>query len=277
MSNEIETSDPERVSLRIDSGVAVVRFERSDKRNALDGRQFLAIAAVGEQLKARPDARVVVLTGSGASFCAGLDFSGFAAMVDGGMEEAGSDGSPGRLTDSGLTHLGQQICWVWQELEVPVVAALHGHALGGGLQIALGADIRIAHPATQLSVREIHWGIIPDMTGTLMLDRLVRPDIARELTFTGRVLDAEEGHRLGLVTSLSETPLEEAMVLAGEIASRNPEAVRAAKRLLTRRAHDGFAEQFAAERGEIAALIGRPNQVEAITANLESRPPVFSD
>ena len=277
MSNEIKTSDPERVSLRIDSGVAVVRFERSDKRNALDGRQFLAISAVGEQLKARPDARVVVLTGSGASFCAGLDFSGFSAMLDGGMEEAGSDGSPGRLTDSGLTHLGQQICWVWQELEVPVVAALHGHALGGGLQIALGADIRIAHPATQLSVREIHWGIIPDMTGTLMLDRLVRPDIARELTFTGRVLDAEEGHRLGLVTSLSETPLEEAMVLAGEIASRNPEAVRAAKRLLTRRAHDGFAEQFAAERREIAALIGRPNQVEAITANLESRPPVFSD
>ena len=277
MNNEIETSDPERVSLRIESGVAVVRFERSDKRNALDGRQFLAIAAVGEQLKARPDARVVVLTGAGASFCAGLDFSGFSAMLDGGMEEASSDGSPGRLTDSGLTHLGQQVCWVWQELEVPVVAAMHGHALGGGLQIALGADIRIAHPATQLSVREIHWGIIPDMTGTLMLDRLVRPDIARELTFTGRIFDAEEGHRLGLVTRLSDDPFADAMGLAAEIAARNPEAVRAAKRLLTTTAHAGFAEQFAAERREIAALIGRPNQVEAITANLESRSPVFSD
>ena len=277
MSNEIETSDPERVSLRIESGVAVVRFERADKRNALDGRQFLAIAAVGEQLKARSDVRVVVLTGAGASFCAGLDFSGFATMLEAGADTTGADGSPGRLTESGLTHLGQQICWVWQELAVPVIAAMHGHALGGGLQIALGADIRIAHPGTQLSVREIHWGIIPDMTGTLMLDRLVRPDIARELTFTGRILDAAEGFQLGLVTRLSEDPITEAMSVAGEIASRNPEAVRAAKRLLTTTAHAGFAEQFAAERREISALIGRPNQVEAITSNLESRPPVFSD
>jgi enoyl-CoA hydratase/carnithine racemase len=115
------------------------------------------------------------------------------------------------------------------------------------------------------------------MTGTLMLDRLVRPDIARELTFTGRIFDAEEGHRLGLVTRLSDDPFADAMGLAAEIAARNPEAVRAAKRLLTTTAHAGFAEQFAAERREIAALIGRPNQVEAITANLESRSPVFSD
>jgi len=276
MAARVETPDPERVSLEIDDGVAVVRFERADKRNALDGRQFTAIAAMGELLKSMSEVRVVVLAGSGASFCAGLDFSGFASMLDGGIG-ANEDGSPGRLTESGLTHLGQQICWVWQEIEVPVIAAMHGHALGGGLQIALGADIRVAHPATQLSVREIHWGIIPDMTGTLMLDQLVRPDIARELTFTGRVLDATEGMSLGLVTRLSEEPLAEAISIAREIAGRNPEAVRAAKRLLGRRCNEGFAEQFAAERREISALIGRPNQVEAITANLESRAPIFSD
>lgn len=276
MTTRVETPDPERVSLEIDEGVAIVRFERADKRNALDGRQFTAIESMGELLKARPDVRAVILTGSGASFCAGLDFSGFASMLDGGAA-SNDEGSPGRLTESGLTHLGQQICWVWQEIEVPVIAAMHGHALGGGLQIALGADIRVAHPETQLSVREIHWGIIPDMTGTLMLDQLVRPDIARELTFTGRILDAHEGMQIGLITRLSENPLDDALAIAREIAGRNPEAVRAAKRLLGRRGNDGFAEQFAEERREISALIGRPNQVEAITANLESRPPVFSD
>ena len=277
MSNEIETSDPERVSLRIESGVAVVRFERADKRNALDGRQFLAIAAVGEQLKARSDVRVVVLTGAGASFCAGLDFSGFATMLEAGADTTGADGSPGRLTESGLTHLGQQICWVWQELAVPVIAAMHGHALGGGLQIALGADIRIAHPGTQLSVREIHWGIIPDMTGTLMLDRLVRPDIAKELVFTARVFSGREAFELGLATRLSDDPRTDALAMAAEIAGRSPDAVRGAKALLNQMFTDRAADQFAAERRIIGSLIGRPNQVEAVMANFEKRPPVFAD
>ena len=169
------------------------------------------------------------------------------------------------------------MCWVWQELEVPVIAALHGHALGGGLQIALGADIRVAHPDTELSVREVHWGIIPDMTGTHILDKLVRPDVARELTYTARVLDAREGAQLGLVTTLSDSPLETALAMARQIASRNPHAVRAAKRLLSSSFVNGAGDQFAAERAEVAALIGTPNQVEVIQANLEKREPVLND
>lgn len=273
----VHVDDAGRVRVGVRDHVALVSFDRPDKRNALDGGQFVAIAAAGEHVKSLREVRAVVLHGVGRSFCAGLDFSGFASMMGDGDRMTEASDSPGRLTESGLTHLGQQVCWVWQEIEVPVIAAIHGHALGGGLQIALGADIRIAHPETQLSVREVHWGIIPDMTGTLTLDRLVRPDIARELTYTARVLSAAEGHPLGLVTRLSDDPLGDALSMAGEIAARNPHAVRAAKRLLSDTFIGGAAEQFAAERREVSALIGTPNQVEVIKANLENRAPVLSD
>ena len=266
-----------RVTIAVHDHVAIVTFDRADKRNALDGHQFAAIEAAGAKLKTMGDVRAVVLHGAGASFCAGLDFSGFAAMAGDGPDMGGDPNSPGRLTESGLTHLGQQVCWVWQELEVPVIAAMQGHALGGGLQIALGADIRVAHPDTQLSVREVHWGIIPDMTGTHILDRLVRPDVARELTYTARLLDAREGADIGLITKLSETPLDDALSIAREIAGRNPHAIRAAKRLLSSSFTQGAGAQFAAERSEISALVGTPNQIEVIQANLEKRVPVLHD
>lgn len=267
------TSD--RVLIDVSNHVATVTFNRPDKRNALDGEQFSAIAEAGARVAADRSIRAVVLVGEGASFCAGLDFSGFAAMT--GEGDGGGNGNPGRLTESGLTHLGQQVCWVWQEVDVPVIAAMHGHALGGGLQIALGCDIRIAHPDTQLSVREIHWGIIPDMTGTYALPRLVGDDVARELTFTGRIFDAREGAALGLVTRLSDAPADDAHALAAQIAERNPDALRSAKRLLSGALNRGPAEQFAAERTEVASLIGTANQTEAIKANLENRAAVFAD
>ena len=268
----------DRVVISIADGIADVRLNRPDKRNALDREQFASIAEAGEELKGEPGVRVVVLSGEGESFCAGLDFSIFGEMAGG--QETGADrdrGNPGAMTEGGITHLGQQICWVWQELPVPVIAAVHGHALGGGFQIAMGADIRIAHPDTKWSVREVHWGLVPDMTGTFMLTRLVRNDVARELTYTARVFDAREGHVLGLVTRLSEQPYDDAMALAHEIAARNPNGVQGAKRLFNRMFTDGAAEQFADERRVIGSLIGTPNQVEAITANLEGRRPSFAD
>jgi enoyl-CoA hydratase/carnithine racemase len=268
----------DRVLISIADGIADVRLNRPDKRNALDREQFASIAEAGEQLKTAAGVRVVVLSGEGESFCAGLDFSIFGEMAGG--QETGADrdrGNPGAMSEGAITHLAQQICWVWQELPVPVIAALHGHALGGGLQLALGADIRIAHPETKLSVRELHWGITPDMTGTFMLNRLVRNDIARELTYTARMFDAREGHELGLVTRLSEQPYDDAMALGREIAARNPNGVRGAKRLFNRMFTEGAAEQFADERRVIMSLIGTPNQVEAITANIEGRAAAFTD
>ena len=169
---------------------------------------------------------------------------------------ARAEGNPGEMKDGRITHLGQQVCWVWQELPVPVIAAVHGHALGGGLQIALGADIRIVHPDTKLSVREVHWGLVPDMTGTFILSQLVRPDVAKELTFTARVFSGTEAYELGLATRLSDNPYDDAMALAVEIAGRSPGAVRGSKALFNRLTTPGAAEQFAAERSVIGAQIG---------------------
>lgn len=272
----------DRVSITIADGIADVKLTRADKRNALDGEMFLAIADAGERLKTEPGVRVVVLSGEGSSFCAGLDFGSFQQMAGGATpdtpNETGSRNSnPGAMEADRITHLGQQVAWVWQEVPVPVIAAVHGHALGGGIQIALGADIRIVHPDTQMSVREVHWGLVPDMTGTLMMHGLVRPDVAKELVFTARVISGREAGEIGLATRVSDTPYEDAMAMAREIAGRSPDAVRGSKALLNRLANAGAAEQFAEERRVIGSLIGRPNQVEAVMSNFEKRPAAFTD
>jgi enoyl-CoA hydratase/carnithine racemase len=271
----------DRVSISIDDGIADVKMIRADKRNALDGAMFAALADAGEQLKSASGVRVVVLSGEGSSFCAGLDFSSFQSMAGGERPsgDGGGDGggNPGAMQDGRITHLGQQVAWVWQELPMPVIAAVHGHALGGGIQIALGADFRIVHPDTQLSVREVHWGLVPDMTGTLMLGQLVRADIVKELVFTARIFDGREAHAIGIATRLSETPYEDAMAMAREIAGRSPDAVRGAKALINGLLHDKAASQFAEERRVIGSLIGRKNQVEAVMSNFEKRPAAFVD
>ena len=272
-----------RVHISISHGIADVKMIRADKRNALDGAMFSALAEAGERLKSEPGVRVVVLSGEGSSFCAGLDTSSFTAMAGGGGGNGGGggesngDGNPGSMAPGRITHLGQQVCWVWQEVPVPVIAAGHGRALGGGIQIALGADIRIVHPDTQLSVREVHWGLVPDMTGTLMLSQLVRADIAKELVFTARVFDGREAHAIGLATRLSDTPYDDAMAMAREIAGRSPDAVRGAKQLINGLLHDKAESQFAAERRIIGSLIGKPNQVEAVMSNFEKRDAKFID
>src|SRR5687767_4267318 len=223
----------DRVTVTVTDHVADVRMVRPDKRNALDNAMFSALAEAGEQLKSEPGVRAVVLSGEGSSFCAGLDFSTFAQMA-GGERPVRADGAgdnPGAMKEGRITHLGQQVCWVWQEIPVPVIAAVHGHALGGGLQIALGADIRFSTPDAKWSVREVHWGLVPDMTGTFVLSRLVRNDIARELTYTARVFDGAAAHAMGLVTHLADEPYGAAHALAREIADRSPGAVRGSKAL----------------------------------------------
>ncbi len=264
----------DRVTITIAEGIADVRMTRADKRNALDDPMFVALAEAGERLKIEPDVRVVVLSGEGSSFCAGLDFGSMSALAGGGERQ---EGNPGEMKEGRITHLGQQVSWVWQEVPVPVIAAVHGHALGGGIQIALGADIRIVHPDTQLSVREVHWGLVPDMTGTFMLAQLVGADVAKELVFTARVFSGREAKELGLATRLSEQPYDDAMAMAREIAGRSPDAVRAAKALINGLVNNGAAAQFAAERTGIGSLLGRPNQVEAVMSNFEKRPANFTN
>jgi enoyl-CoA hydratase/carnithine racemase len=274
----------DRVTTAIDGGVADVRLNRPDKLNALDLPMIEGLVATGERLRTEPGLRAVVLSGEGRGFCAGLDFMGFRSMA--GAEpgsgpdaaDAGGDGFA-RLgaTDGRITHLAQQAAWCWVEVPVPVIAALHGPVLGGGLQIALGADLRLAAPDATMSVLEIRWGLIPDMTGTALLPPLVGIDVAKELTWTGRMVTGEEAVRLGLATRVSDSPREEALALARDLAARSPDAIRAAKRLLNRALISSAADQFAAERDEIAKVIGGENQVEAVTAYFEKREPVFRD
>ena len=274
----------DRVQIDIDDGVADVRLDRPDKRNALDTAMFVAIAEAGERVAADPSVRAVVLSGEGRAFCSGLDFSSFQAMAGSNDSESDSDsdtdsgGGSGAIFDTSdrITHLGQQVAHVWQEVPVPVIAAVHGVALGGGCQIALGADLRICTPDARFSILEIKWGLIPDMTGTWMLPRLVGLDVAKELTFTGRMVEGTEAVQLGLATTVADDPKAVALDLAREIAGKSPDAVRAAKRLLNASGTVPIAEQFAAERSEIGALIGSPNQVESVMAAFEKREPRFS-
>ena len=263
----------DRVSISIDNGIADVRLNRPDKLNALDQAMFQGIVDAGEELKADPSVRVVVLSGEGRGFCAGLDFGSFQAMA--GSEASTSTRAIGE-TGGRITHVGQQAAWVWQELEVPVLAAVHGAALGGGLQVALGADIRIVAPDAKLSVLEARWGLIPDMTGTVILPKLVGLDVAKELTFTGRMVSGEEAVALGLATRVADDPRAAAMELAADLVTKSPDALREGKRLLNLSGTRPLAEQLHDERVTMGSLIGSPNQVEATTAYFEKRPPSFT-
>jgi enoyl-CoA hydratase/carnithine racemase len=273
----------ERVTVAIDRGVADVRLNRPDKLNALDTDMFVGLVDAGARLATEPSVRAVVLSGEGRSFSAGLDFSWFTAMADGGRatgdgEPTGGDGLRTiGATEGRITNLAQQAAHCWSEVPVPVIAAISGHCLGGGLQIALGADIRIVHPDASLSVLEIRWGLSPDMTGTATLPRLVGPDVAKELAWTGRTVSGEETVRIGLATRSSDTPLEDAMALAREIATKNPHAIRGIKRLVEQSGRVPLAQQYADEREVIGSLVSSPNQVEAVAAFFEKRDPTFAD
>lgn len=271
------TDSTDRVTCTVAAGVADVRLARPDKLNALDLAMFAAIVAVGEGLKADPTVRAVVLSGEGRGFCAGLDLASFASMASAGPGAGDAiDATIGR-TDGRITHVAQQACRVWAELEVPVVAAVHGVCFGGGLQLALGADLRMVAPDARLSVLEIRWGLIPDMTGTYVLPRLVGPDVAKELTWTGREVVGTEAVALGLATRTAADPRRAALDLATDLAGRSPHAIRAAKRLIGASLERSPAHQFAAEREEVAGLLASRNQLEAVAAAFEARAPVYAD
>jgi enoyl-CoA hydratase/carnithine racemase len=260
----------DRMTVQVSEGIADVRLARPDKLNALDGAMFEALVAVGEKLAADRSLRAVVLSGEGRAFCAGLDVASFMG---------GGGGARDLFARSGASpaNFAQRAAWVWTELPVPVVAAIHGVAFGGGLQIALAADLRIVAPDARLSVMEIKWGLVPDMSGTQTLRRLVRLDVAKELTFTGRIVSGTEAVELGLATQLSEAPRDAAFELAREIAGREPRAVRAAKRLLDASGVIGVEEGLLLEEELQRTLLGKPNQLEAVRANAEKRAPRFQD
>lgn len=261
--------DQTRVSLSIEDGVADVRLDRPDKVNALDPAMIAALLDVIDSLTTTPGLRAVVLSGQGRGFCAGLDMETMADLA------GGADDIIART--HGLANRFQQICWGWRTLPVPVIAAAHGVAFGGGFQLMSGADIRIARPDTRLSIMEIKWGLVPDMAGFALWRGRVREDVLREAVYTNSEFTGAEAAALGFVTRVADDPLAEARSLAREIAARSPDAIRAAKRLCNLAADADDAEVLLAESREQAAIIGAPNQIEAVMANLQKRSPNFTD
>jgi enoyl-CoA hydratase/carnithine racemase len=263
----------DRVSIELKNGVADVRLIRADKMNALDPAMFEGIVEAGAQLAAMKGVRSVVLSGEGRAFCAGLDMASFAAM--------NKDGVPGARDLTARTHgianVPQQCAWVWRTLPVPVIAAVHGVAFGGGFQIALGADMRYATPDARFSVMEIKWGLVPDLAGTQLMKHLAREDVVRELTYTGRIFNGTEAERYGFVTKVLADPHAAALETAREIADKSPDAIRADKRLLNAAAAVDAAAGLMAESVEQQKLIGSPNQVEAVMSNLQKRAANYKD
>ncbi|VIO65550.1 Short-chain-enoyl-CoA hydratase [Bradyrhizobium ivorense] len=263
----------DRIRLSIANGVADVRLNRPDRLNALDPAMFVAIADAGARLADNSSVRAVVLSGEGEAFCAGLDIERLVATTEG--ESILPFADLGRRTH-GIANWAQHLVWLWRELPVPVIAAVHGVALGGGFQLMLGADIRYLAPGTRLGIVEAKWGLVPDMAGTQLMRHLAREDFVRELTYTARIFFADEALAYGFATKVVDDPREAALATARAIADRSPDAIRAAKRLLNLAANCDAATGLAAETAEQAQLLGTPNHVEAVRANLERRPPRWS-
>src|SRR3954467_1432929 len=251
----------QRVTIEVADHVAVVTLNRPEKHNALDGAMFEGIVDAAEQVVQMPEVRAVVLHGTGPSFCSGLDVSAFGSL------DTILDRPEGQRA-----NVAQRTCTAWIDVPAPVIAAVHGNCFGGGFQIALGADIRFAAPDARLSVMEVKWGLVPDMGITSTLPRLARIDVAKELTYTGRIFSGVEGVELGVVTHVADDPLAAARELAAAIAERSPDAVRAAKRLYDEEGNapveDGLVLETELQRG----LIGSPNQIAAVTAGRAKQP-----
>jgi enoyl-CoA hydratase/carnithine racemase len=267
------TMNEERVRVTVDEhGVAEVAMVRADKMNALDPHMFRALIDAIAQLRGDARVRAVVLQGEGRAFCAGLDKSSLQGIA--GQDGASAVGDLVPRTH-GLANAWQQVAWGWRELPVPVIAAVQGVAFGGGLQIALGADVRLVHPEARLSVMEVKWGLVPDMAGCVLLAELTRADVARELTFTGRIVSGQEAVSIGLATRATQDPLADARAMARQIAGSSPDAIRGAKRLLNVASPVDAARVLLAEAFEQQRLIGSANQREAVQAGMENRAAVF--
>jgi enoyl-CoA hydratase/carnithine racemase len=262
----------DRLDVEIDRHVAIVRLNRPQKNNAIDMEMFEAIIDSAERLAADSSIRAVVLTGAGDHFCAGIDLSVFKGE---GISVAGS----GRMdpVDDSPANFFQKAAFSWREIPGPVSAAIQGVAFGGGLQIALGADIRYATADAQLSVMEVKWGIIPDMAISVTAHHLMQVDKAKELAFTGRIVSGSEALACGLVTDIKSDPLASAIELAQEIAARSPDAIRAIKKLFDVAWHSDTDESLRLEATLQSSLMGTPNQLEAVMANLQKRKPDFGD
>ena len=262
------------VTISTENHVAYVKLNRPEKYNALNAEMFEAIVDAGRSVSADPAVRAVVLSGEGKGFCAGLDFGSF---MTGGDIASGQGLKFFDKPEGSPANYAQLVGYVWKQVPVPVIAAVHGAAYGGGFQLALAADIRLVSTDALFSVMEIKWGLVPDMSGTQTLRDLVRLDVAKELTFTGRIVGAEEAAGLGLVTRICENPFQAATDMAQEIVGKSPDAIAAGKRLLEEAWHGSSVDGLDLEARLQKKIIGQANQLEAVMSTFENRPPAYKN
>ena len=267
----------DRIDLHIENHIAHVRFARGEKMNALDTKMFEAVHELDKHLRADASIRVVVVSGDGVNFCAGLDKSNFESMLVPAQGDEASVVSDLRTRTHGIANGPQYAVWMWRQLPMPVIAAVEGVALGGGLQVALGADIRFAAPDSRFSIMELKWGIIPDMSSTQIMRHLVRDDVIRELTYTARVFSAKEALEWGFITSIHEQPVAHALKVAKEIVLRNPQAIRSAKKVIDQSYYLDPSQGLMMESEEQEKVMAKPNQIEAVMSVLQAREPKYKD
>ena len=260
------------VEINIENHIAIVKLNRPDKMNALSIPMFNALIAAAKQVSENARVRCVVLHGEGKAFCAGLDLENFNMDPN---SEINSTSLPDRTF--GIANKWQQVCWAWRECPVPVIAAVHGVAFGGGLQIMSGADIKYVTPDCKLAIMEMKWGLIPDMAGTQLWRHHVRQDILKELTFTNRVFSGEQAVQYGFATHVSEKPVEEALALANEIVGKSPSAIVKAKKVLNEAPYLSAEDGLMMESLEQEQIIRKHNQIEAVFAGMQKREGVFKD
>ena len=267
----VDFPSSERVSFDLrEDGVGVLRLTRGDKLNALDPQMFDALIAAGAALHGLAGLRVLVLTGEGKGFCAGLDLTSMALL-------SGPDAADLAVRTHGNANRFQQAAIAWRELSVPVIAAIHGVCFGGGLQLASGADIRVVAPDARLAIMEMKWGLVPDMGGYATWTGNVRDDVLRELTYTNREFSGTEAVALGIATIADADPLTRALAIAGEIAARSPPAMRAAKTLFNHHRAMAVDAILQEESTVQMKLLAGPDQREAVAAQMERRAPRFTE
>lgn len=270
MTDQIKNN---RVKLTIDAEnhVADVMLNRADKLNAIDLDMFEALGEVADIIARDKSVRAVVLHGAGGNFCAGIDLS---VLRNSDLDFAQALKTP---VDPSAANIFQRAAYAWRELPIPVICAIEGVAFGGGMQIALGADIRFAAPDAKFSIMESKWGIIPDMGITTTLRHLVTPDRVKELSWSARILSSSEAEALGLITAVTEDPIGRGREFALDCAAKSPDAIRGIKALVNEAWHLTETESLALEARLQGGIIGGENQFEAVAANLEKRKPEFRD
>ncbi|MDA8693003.1 crotonase/enoyl-CoA hydratase family protein [Saprospiraceae bacterium] len=261
----------DRVEIIRRGAIAEVVLNRPEKLNALDIAMFDAIIEAGNTVSQDKTVRVVILRGAGDAFCAGLDLANFSPDPN---AEINQDLIP---RSYGIANKWQAAAWVWRTCPVPVIAAVHGVAYGGGLQIFSGADIKYIHPDTRLSIMEMKWGIIPDMGGTQLWRHNVREDLLKELTFTNRVFSGEQAVEYGFGTFNSDDTVKSAMALATQIEAKSPSAIVKAKKLINAASYLSAEDGLSMESREQQDIIRKENQLEAVFSKMQKRVANFKD